>query len=361
MYYKRMLEKIVSYLGLKLETGIAELDDEVYVPSSPNSALDTTTGLSLFSNLKPPLTQGIPNPDDFGYSFADFFALIESRYNAKFRVVNGDTMVVRTEKDPYWKKQSQYIQRGVADIDTNAQDQKSEEEVFNITEYVAATLVAYETDSNDPWTLINRKGTFFEVSEKVSNPKDKRLVKEGGLREIRFPVALGNRKSELSDVEKAVDNFFKLITLPVKAIQALGFMTSLNLDALDISRRIGAMRIGGKTYKVPKVVLLKNGKIPANHRDILNAEQAWNKFWNEKSFIENNFRNQKQLFNSEQIPLNGVEFAQIIDSSVFTKYTGESGEMETLEWIPDRSLSVQTNWVRKRHMKGLTQKGFTPE
>ena len=343
---RTLLEKAVSFIGFNLISPIPELDSVAYLPSKPNSDFDIIDSVILSIQGNPFLESGIPRPDDFGYYISDFFTLIERKYNAKFDVIGND-LHIRSENDPFWKSNSTFKPRPISDIDITVMDQKSEERIFNIQDWKANTLISFATDSSDSWTSAYFKGTNFEIIASLNNEIDPRLAKKGGLRKIEIPLALGNRKSQLTDVEEAVAFVTDIIVVQLKTLQKLGLDIPSDLVKLiDIRARIGALRVSQKVHNVAKLIFLgEDGKIPPNHRELLSGRALWDSYWNEISFVDNNFGGQKQIVTNQPLPFTAVDFVNILDKSFFVNDDGADTEVKSILWTPDDDKAVMNSEI----------------
>ena len=357
MYLYDLLDKAVTFLGFNLVSPIELLKQVVYLPSKPTNLIDVKKGIVLTNNPDPEILVGIPKPDDYGYYLSDFFKLIETVFNARFRII-GNEMHVRSKKDPYWLNTSNFKAVGVGDKDISKLDLKSEERSYNIQDYKANNLISFATDPADRWTLNYFSGTNYEVIERVISPKNTKLARKGGLREISISLALGNRKSELRTVEKVVGELFssinQLANKKLLGIKPLFFLKKL-VPKISISERIGALMTSGKTHSVAKLIYFVNGRIPADHRDKWSAKILWDNGYNYESFIENDFGGQKLIIVDEIIPFGPIEFAKVLDNNFYTRPDGELSEMLRLRWTPDGDIAIIDSAVPEVYMDKLEQ------
>ena len=357
MYLYDLLDKAIVFLGFELVSPILELKQYVYLPSKPTNVIDVKTGIVLTNNPDPEILKGVPKQSDFGYYISDFFKLIEQLFNARFRVI-GNKIHVRSKNDPYWRDTATFKPKEVADFDISKLDQKSEERVYNIQDYKANTLISFAIDPADTWTMSYFKNTAFEIIESVKTPKNIKLARKGGLREINIPIALGNRKSELRPVENILNELFSAIkslsNTSILGIKPLSFLRPL-VPKVAISDRIGALMTSNKTHSMPKLLYFINGSIPANHRQKLGADVVWDKWWNKESFIDNNFGGQKLLIIKEKVPFGPNEFAEIIENSIYHRVDGKEAELLSVDWIPEDDTAVLDSSVQEVYMDKLKQ------
>ena len=360
LYLKTMLEKATEFLGFTLETSIPELDQVVAIPSKPTLEYDTKTGIINKLFPQPKLDSGILRPDDFGYYLSDFFTLLEKLFNTRYQRV-GNVFHARSENDPYWENNSTYESTPIADKDVSALDQKMEERVYNNRDYKANTFIIFDTDAKDAWTNTLYEGTSVEIIESLKNG-DPFLGRQGGLREVAIPYALGNRKAEKNAVETLLDSINStlsgVINAGVLGISLGGLFPVLNkvFPPGSTAERIGALKTSDKTWTKPKLVYFVNNEIPADHRDKFNAEVLWDTYWNENSFAPPNYQGQKELILKETVKFTPDDFRKVLDNSFYTRPDGRKGRLLKVVWNADTDIAVIDSWVREPYVINLEQK-----
>ena len=337
--YRTLLERAALQLGYSFSSDIPELNFVHYVPSKP----------FLESNV----TSGIPRINDFGYNFSDFFQLVSDLFNARFGVVD-NVLHFRTDSDPFWVKTSTFQFHEPEPLD--------EVKVFNSDEIKSSILLSFTEDLSDEYTITNFTGTNFEVLTKLKNPKNPKFNLVQNSEQVIFPVALGNRKDSLTDLEliiKGLIQFVEAIMTPITAtINAIGSLPKVGGEPPDppiipsfaniIEGRIGSMIISQPTFNTPKAVYLEDGKLPDDpDRKKWDAELLWNSYHNEKSFIQNNFRSQKQLFEQKEIPLGFEDALKLSKNSHFQLKNGKFGKITSLKWFFNQDKAVIDYWVRE--------------
>lgn len=327
--YRTLLEKAATRLGYVFKSDIPELDFVHYVPSKPFLETDVTSG--------------IPRVNDFGYNFSDFFELVSDLFNARFAVVDNE-LHFRTDSDPFWVENSTFEFHQPEPLD--------EVKVFNNADIKSSILLSFTEDLSDEYTIINFKGTNFQVLTKLKNPKNPKFNLVQNSEQNIFPVALGNRKDELSFLEDLikgllgiVESFRIVIPTPESDEEQIPPpLTSI------IEDRIGAIKISQPIFNVPKSVYLEtiNGKLrmPEDHRTKWKAKVLWDNFHNEKSFIQNGFRNQKQVFEQKEIPMGFEDVLKLDKNSFFKLKNGTFGKITSLKWFFNQDKAVIDYWVR---------------
>jgi len=319
--YRKMIEKVVNYLGYPLNTSITELDNYYNLPSNFNfDTLDPFGFIKKTEGTK----SGIPQTQDSNYLVSSFFSQIRDMFFANFAIVSGVVELHNRESD-FWKAQSSYVMPSVLE--------KPKE--YNTNDLVALRNISFATDVKDEYTISNFTGTNYEINTdaRVVKNRDAKFIK--GFDNINIPVSLGNRRDELSPLESA---------LSVLA----GVVDKVTVGVTNFKKRIenkiGSLKVSSNNTNV-KVLYLKNGKLPQNHRTFLSAKYLYDKYGTYNSFVENNFGGQKAVFNNINIPFGFSDFLQMIDSNYFTDDLGKESQAESVEYNvkSDRATISYTN------------------
>ena len=326
---KTALTKALSYFGYTFQTNITELDNIVYLPSKP------TTNDSI--------TKGIPKANDKGYLVSEMMNLVTDLFKAKVGIV-GNTVVIEAENDAYWQLNSTYQQPDVLVEDFR----------YNTEDLKANKLLRFEVDPLDEWTLRNFQGTNYEVITSPLVVNDKKRVKIKGLEEVRFGVALGNRKDSLNTVENILKG---LAGFADSVVNLFGGNSNLQQN---IKARVGMLKVSGNTHQLPKVLYYNGSSIPSNHRDLFKAKTLHDKYHVYDSFVQNNYNGQKLIYSEVKIPFTFSDFIKLTDNSFFTTYDGKQGKMINIRWNVDRDYAICDFWVRQIYTKNLEENGIEP-
>lgn len=313
--YRTLLEKAAQHLGYTFKSDLLELDYVYYVPSMPY----------LESNV----SSGIPRVNDYGYNISDFFQLCADTFYAKFGIVDNE-LHLRTDSDPFWIKTSTFEMREPEPLDEVVN--------YNVNDIQTSRLIKFQDDLSDEYTIINFTGTNYQTLTKLKNPKNEKFDLVTGAEQISIPLALGNRKNELNLLEKAL-----------KGLLGVSDIFTGRNDSGRIEDRIGSMIISNPTFSVPKSVYLVGGKLPADHRTKWSAKVLEQNYHNEKSFIQNDFRAQKQLFEQKQIPFGFSDALKVYKNSYFKLKSGNFGKITSLKWEFDKDYAIVDYWVRKKY------------
>lgn len=313
--YRTLLEKASEHLGYAFKSDISQLDNVYYVPSMPY----------LDSNV----SSGIPKVNDYGYNISDFFKICSDTFYAKFGIIDNE-LHLRTDSDAFWAKNSTFKMHEPYPFDEVIN--------YNVDDLKTSRLTSFATDLSDEYTIINFTGTNYQVLTKLKNPKNKKFDLVKGSEQINIPLSLGNRKNELTALEKALKTLF-----------AISDTFTGGNSANSVKSRIGSMIISNPTFNVPKSVYLENGLIPLNHRDKWSAKVLEQEYHNEKSFIQNDYRAQKQVFNQIKIPFGFSDALKVYKNSFFELKNGTFGKFTNLKWHFNSDYAIVDYWVRKKY------------
>ena len=319
--YKTALEKIFSYLGYTFVSPIPELDNYVYLPSKAEGRAD----------------KGIPFDSDFGFVANEFVSMVLNMFRAEIFVVNNEVQL-RAKKDPFFQSQSTFQLPDVLEQPFS----------LNINEIKESRFISFQDDISDAYTVSNWKGTSFVVTTLpiTQNIPKNNLIK--GLEETRFPVALGNRKEELSILEEALNTFFEAANF---ALSALGASNITN----TIQARKGMLIISQPFFNVPKVLNMQGNRLAQNSRDGLSARYLWENYLNYDSFIEDNFKRQRKVFEGIEIPFSYSDYKKVKENSYFITSNGKRGKFTSLEWIIEADRAEASFWVEDVYTRNLQE------
>ena len=320
--YKTALEKIFSYLGYTFVSPIPEIDTYVYLPSKAEGRAD----------------KGIPFDSDFGFVANEFVSMVLDMFRAEIFVVNNEVQL-RAKKDPFFQSQSTFQLPDVLDQPFS----------LNINEIKESRFISFQDDISDAYTVSNWKGTSFVVTTLpiTQNIPKNNLIK--GLEETRFPVALGNRKEELSILEEALNTFFEAANF---ALSALGASNITN----TIQARKGMLIISQPFFNVPKVLNMQGNRLAQNSREGLSARYLWENYLNYDSFIEDNFKRQRKVFEGIEIPFSYSDYKKVKENSYFITSNGKRGKFTSLEWIIEADRAEASFWVEDVYTRNLQEK-----
>jgi hypothetical protein len=330
----RMMQRFCQKIGYSWTSpaGVPEFTNIYYCPSKdlPGQLVGAPT-----------TDTGIPRSSDYGYTVNELMQLIRDTWAGKF-VIQGN--VLRFEpliNDAYWQQTASFV---IPDV-------LNEVKIYNTQDLKARKLVRFEQDINDQWTLDEVTGFYFERITQPIVVGNQRRVTMRGLSEVALPVSLGSRKSGYSDLELVLIGLAGTIDSVVNA-----FGGNSNL-AGSITQRIGLLQISSNQINVPKLLYMTGTplRIPSNHRSALGAKALENNYHVDDSFVRNNWRGQKWLFEGVEIPFGLANFNQLLSSSYCTTAAGENAKISELKWVMGRDKALISGWVRKPYTTNLKE------
>lgn len=335
MTYRRLLEVVAEYLGYELETNIP-LENYAYLPS--NNVPDVY-GNNGFVTVTKGTQKGIPNTGDYGYSLNEFMELVKNMFASKFAIID-NTLHFRNVGDDFWVRNSSFTMRADTYVPTIE---------YNVDELKANKLLKFRTDISDTWTVTNFTGTNYEI---ITRPKvviDEKNVLLRGLEQVEFPVALGSRKDSFTA-------FDKLLTTVANAMDTV---TQLNKTRTNYSAQIknsaNALKVSTSNHTVPKVIYLVDGKMPANHRDMLSAKALYEQYHIYNSFTALNFRGQKRVYRGVRIPFNFEDWLAVSNNSFFYDSEGREAKITSIQWSVGGDYATVDYWVRQPYTLNLEE------
>lgn len=324
-----LLSKATAFLGKKFVSPIPELDETIFLPSSPAD--------------NGPIQIGLPKAADFGYRVSEQFEIAHKQYRAKTAII-GDEVHLRTLDDPFWKKTSTYVLR----------DTLEEGRMYNTEDLKANILIQYATDQSDEHTIDDFKGTVFEVITEPISVDNEDMVLIKGLEEISIPLALGSRKDKLNDIEQILK---PLIGFGDSIVNAFGGSSS---QAKSIDQRVGMLKLSQRQYNTAKLIPFNGETIPKNPRDIVGAKASWDKYINEMSFISNGFAKQMRQFRGVKIPFTLADFIKLEKNSFFVTQDGDDGEAIKFEWSFADDFAIADFDIKEIYTKNLKETEIEP-
>lgn len=365
MFIKDLLEKAIDFFGYKFETGIDELATTAYMPAKGSG-----------DNV---ILSGVPKIGEPGETVSKLINIALRIGNARIGIID-DTVHIRTDSDPFWIKNSTFVLQDVGNSDASAIDLESEFFMPNTNEMQGTTVLGFATDSNEQWTLEDDEGIDVQAIREPIVVNDPKMVLINGFEDIRIPMALASRKSELSEIEELFQLLqARLAPLLIQVNKIFGNQIGANLNNVGIDippavgtilsfltePRLGVVKLSSKSYSVPKLVLLENiaiapsrpkYRIPQNHRDILSALPLYNKYYLSDSFADTNpIIRQRKLFRGRKIPFTFADLLKLRLNSYFATHDGKRGKMEFIEWQLDADEATANYWIEEQYTDNITE------
>ena len=336
----KMLSKVCQYYGYGFTTSVAEFSNVAYLPSNQN--FDEVNKLGFIKTPKG-TDKGIPNSGDLGYICSEAFDFAKKCCNGRFALI--DNVVHLHPKDSgFWIKTSTYTKPSV----------QVEKKKYNLEDLKSTILISFEIDQSDSYTIDNYKGNAIEIKTSIKNPinNNNNLLK--GLNEINIGAALGSRKTELNALENILKKTAQIVDSTTKV---LGSSTGF---ANRIKSRVGLLKVSNNNWSIPKLVYLNGNSIPNNHRDLWSAELIWNKFYGDISFVRNNFKGQKVIYEGVSVPFGFEDYKKIMNNPYFTE-DGVEAKIINFEWLINSDKAIIDYWKREVYSTNLKETTIIPE
>jgi dihydroxyacetone kinase DhaKLM complex PTS-EIIA-like component DhaM len=342
---KTLLSKACEHIGFNFNTTIDELENIIYLPSNQN--FDQVGGSNILKKAGV-ITRGIPNPTDIGYTCNELFEICRTIFNARY-VVNNGTVEFHSENSAFWLRNSTWT------LPISRKNQAEKSFRYNTDELKSSILIQFQTDIVDQYTIKNYTGTSYQVltDAKAVNQEGNKTIT--GLERVDIPYALGTRKDELNAFEKAL---LPLANLFDSIADVFGGRTNL---AGKVKSRLGVLQVSDNNHAVPKLLYFNaNGRIPSNQRSLFSARVLWDKYHNEKSFVENNFGRQRKYYEGVEVPFGLADFVALIHNSYFRDENGVIGKVTSIEWNFSKDKATINYWVQEIYTTNLKQTKIEP-
>lgn len=337
---RKALEKACEHFGVTLDCNIPEIDYTIYLPSKTDNR-----------TRKNRRDEGIPNVSDYGYQVSEMFEIILKKYLAKSKKI-GNTLYIRAENDSFWFDTSTYV------LPSNIELEKYR---YNIEDLKANYFISFQYDYSDEWTLPNSrqkpldnndkdfitkqhdKGVAYELITDISNPLNVKYKQNRGLQEVRIPLALGQRKNDLSVLEQSMKALFVVVDLVIKLFGGKTFAEKINDHK-------GHLIISQPSFNVAKNIVLQGGLIPLNHRELLSAEKLYSSYHSVRSFKTNPTYSQRRVYTDIKIPFDFSDFLITIENCFFTTEDGKKGKFTKLDWSADKDYAIASFWIAEQYI-----------
>jgi hypothetical protein len=284
-----MLSSACLKLGYEFNTSIEEIKDTYYLPTK-NKRYAIGNSLRPYNN-----DNGLPNTDDYGFITIEAFELAKIQYEGDFYINEVDKTIQFEPliNDTFWRQTAPIALEDILTEDP--------QKATNAIDFKGYRTIQYLIDPKDDYTLINLKGTFYDINTVKTNSVDPDLDLTTGLRQDVMNVSLGNIKDEFTGLEGTFSSF---IDNANRLLGAFGIGRINN----PVSNKLGMVKVSEQFYSEPKLLYMKkvNGRlrIPSNHRDVLSAKAIYHKYLKNSSYSLEDYRNQYSQYRSERFPIN---------------------------------------------------------
>ena len=275
-------------------------------------------------------TYGHPTAMDGEISF--LWGLIDYVCNKRHLkcVVNNGKVFIEPE--------SYFDNLATVSLTSTPQDQESKLKAYrlNTEEKWKRTVITYQTDPNDFYTLDDTDNLTTEYSQEIVN-QGVRKPNLTGLQDRVYPVALGKRQEKLNVL---LAEFKKLLK---KVDKLCG--SSL---ASKIKDPKGELVISEQYFKVPKVLLLNpNGFIQEDYKKRMSPSLDWDNGINLSSILNNGYK----IYENVTIPVTEDEYKGLLTNNV-AMIDGKKSRVITLKYYPYSSKVVMTYKQKENYEAG---------
>ena len=313
---RELLEKGCARLGFNFNSTVSEFSNMTILPKP---ILCPKEGIfkKLFTFDSGLRTLGYPTGIG-GDSVTTLGALIDfclDWCNGRLRIVGNDVFIERRD---HW-----VINSGINIKNTlNIQSTRENQFGINSGEAWKRYFLRWQLDPMDAHTFDDVTGIYSEHSTEPVTVPHPDLVLIKGLVEKQFPFAFGSRKPGLNFIENA---FLPFASFADSVVNFFGGSSNL---VSSINGRVGVLQISNQYFGQTKMLYIVGKKQPANFRDIIGAEQSYQKY----HYINQVKENAKDIFIAE-IPFSTQNLQTLLTSNYVNDLDGEPLEVLTFEFI----------------------------
>lgn len=324
---KELISKGCQYLGFTFESTLLDSLSGLTILPTPlikdkNSIFDY-----LQNDLNFSFTKGYPTAQDTTPTLGSLIAAMETMFNARTRVYNGQ---VRLERRDWWANVTPNQLLPALAI----QGDRVDEYTLNTSEMWKRYYIHYQVDYTDTHTMDFFDPTDAEYSCEPVSVVNADLVLIKGLNDVNIPFALGVRKNNLNWIEKLAKAFFELVDT------VTGIFGGGTNFASIIENRIGVLQISSQYYSTTKILYTIGGKQPANYSTILRASTLWNNYHAINQIQLNDY----SIRNKVRTRLTSQEFVNLLGNN-FAEIDGVVCELLEIEWL-DEKFDAQISYKK---------------
>lgn len=271
----------------------------------------------------------------------------------------------------------------------------------NADQFIASTVITFQTDSTDGNTIDQWEGTNYQVQLIPKTSTDKRLLLMKGLRRVSIPFARAYRKNDLTGVEKAVEVLFDVFSPILNALIGLvnGIVSVVNavleavediIDALDtiginipfdrpeirriekprlqelIENRIGMLLLEKDMIGVDKIALVdvasdqSKTKISLDNDTIIRASYLYTNYHASNSFAPNSDSAQRYVYEYPNVEMTLTDVTNVLRDGTVYLNNGNVAEVITCSWNSSSQLANFVVKERKIYSNNLDQRTYEP-
>jgi len=117
------------------------------------------------------------------------------------------------------------------------------------------------------------------------------------------------------------------------------------------------LKVWETSHSVAKVLYIQNGRLPANHRQLLSAKSIYEKYHAQSSFV---FQGQKKIYSGIVTKFSLEDFNRLVENSYFRTQDGALCEVRELEWEIDMNKATIVFEVREVYDRNLKEQFYEP-
>ena len=95
-------------------------------------------------------------------------------------------------------------------------------------------------------------------------------------------------------------------------------------------------------------------------RSLFNAKNLYDEYLSYDSFIKNNFRRQRAVYNDVEIPFGIEDFKQLTENSYFY-FNGNLAKIINFTWVTGKDKANISFWVEENYTKNLQETFIEPQ
>lgn len=315
---KELISKGCQFLGYTFDSTLLDsLPGLTILPVPLVKAKDSIFDF-IQNDLNFAFTKGYPTAQDSTPTLGSLIDAIETQFNAKTKVFNGN---VQLERRDYWQgvTPNQIVPALVV------QDDRVDEYTLNTDDIWKRYYIHYQVDYADIHTLDFYDPTDCEYSTEPTTVVNADLVSIKGLNDVNIPFALGVRKNTLNWLEKTAKALFTIIDA------VTGIFGGGTNFAGQIQDRIGVLQIGQQFFGVTKQLYVgTNGKQGISYKTKISANSIYQNFHAINEIQNNDFEIRKSV----RCAITNLEFVNLLENN-YADVNGELVEVLRVEFLDE--------------------------
>jgi len=351
---KTVLNKAAQKLGYTIDFGIIEpFLDKVFLKSSENDDFLGTPNPGTFGD-------GTLKTADYGWLVLETLQAVKSLCNTREDVRDG-VIWIKTKTDPDWSEAPVFQPENV--LVESTKQYKNGFYKNKIEEVHATTILQFQYDPSDAWTLTANSGDSHEIHRSLITELDPRMNTLKGLQDIQIPYAMAVRydpvttlidlieesftgfSSLIGNFQTTIDQFAAYLDPNAGAGSAIADVLAMSGLNFFFAVAPGGLKVEDDSWGIPKIIYADNNdgvlNIPVNFKDFIGAPALYNNYYLPDSPAEeNNFRGQKTLIEGWRIPFNLAAYQQTKLNPYF-QFNSKNAKFTHINWT-ENARSAET-------------------